>query len=158
MHHMWPETRKNNASFICMMLTACVLSPQVSASETAMKSIDDYLASENTGPRREKNPAHGQFVGLRCAALYTVVAQWVDENGEDKMAAVFRGTQKNALKLAMESSKPYNESFFLGQIQIMISSYTERMQKAKALTGNLFSDPLVSADFKTCNAIFGSKK
>jgi hypothetical protein len=155
---MSPETRKHKASFICMMLTACVLSAQVSAAETAMKSIDDYLASENTGPRREKNPAHGQFVGLRCAAIFGIMAQFSNENGKNKTGDVFDVAQDNALKLAMESSNPFNESFFVSQLKIMKPAYIERMQKAKALTGNLFSDPLVSSDFDTCTEIFRSKK
>jgi hypothetical protein len=158
MQRMSPETRKNNASFICMMLTACVLSAQVSAAETAMKSIDDYLVAENTGPKREKNPAHGQFVGLRCHALFSILVQYGNDNGMKKSADTFQVAKDDALRLAVDSSVPLNTSFLANQIKIMIPAYNDIMQKNKALTGSSLSAPPISSDIKTCTEIFGSKK
>ena len=112
-----------------------VLVAQVSFGDQTMKSIDDFLANELAISSSGNNPAHLQFIGLRCGALFSILTRYGYDNKMKEQGDSFAKAQKVALSLAMEASVPFNRAFFVGQLEIRVAAYIERWKRAKALTG-----------------------
>ena len=121
----------------------------VLAKELEMQPIENFLVKEG-----KPSDASMQFVGLRCAALFSIMSQYGFDNNMKDIGEKFKVASESAIEMAASASHPFNEDFLLGQLKMMMEAYTERWLKAKALTGNFSDDTIISADLNTCTTLF----
>lgn len=140
-------------SVVAVALLFCLSTSQL-ASAQEMKSIDEFLKQEAEMTFDKITPAQVEFIGLRCAALYTIMSQYGSDTGDAKNSAKFRKAAEDAIKISISANNNKNTDHIKTQITIMVTAYTDRLKKSKALTGSYFNDTIVSADLKLCGQVF----
>jgi len=158
MRQLLQQRQKRLPSLIGLAVTLCVAYPQASFANPEMKSIIEFLEVENRNSTGGENPAHLQFVGLRCTALFSILTRYLYDNNLSDMAKKFEGAQQTALAAVLEDNSPPSQNFIESQLRIMISAYVDRWQKAKALTGSWSADPIISSDLTTCTKPLGKSR
>ncbi len=119
------------------------------AAEPEMAPIEDFLAQN----LNSKNGAVEVHVGLRCYSLFRIMSFYTENNNMAETSKKYKDSSLTFLEMASKAQSPKNQSYLLGQVDIMISSYINRFLKAKALTGNFSDDPVISKDMKFCSDI-----
>jgi hypothetical protein len=105
------------------------------------------------------DPAALGYVAIRCSALYLVFAAMLDDETaperQQQKASFLQASetfQSVALKMRMTGTTTTlqeaarNEGQTLTAVSLL---YNERIKQTKALTNNMFSDPLIEGDFST---------
>lgn len=124
-------------------------SPPAMAAEPEMVPIEDFLA-QNLNSQNGGVEVH---VGLRCYSLFRIMSVYTANNNMVDTSKNYKDSSLSFLEMASRAQSPKNQSYLLGQVDIMISSYTSRFLKAKALTGNFSDDPVIAKDMKFCSDI-----
>lgn len=119
------------------------------AAEPEMEPIESFL-------QQNLNSTNGGvevYVGLRCYSLFRLMSYYTENNNLLEQSKELKDSSEIFLQIAKESQNPKNESYLLGQIEIMIPSYVDRFLVAKARTGNFSDDQVIAKDMKFCSSI-----
>lgn len=96
------------------------------------------------------------FVGLRCYSIFMLMHVYTKDNGLVEYSKKYYDGAQTFLTVAIESQNPKNQDFLTNQIDRMTGLYRERFLEAKARTGNMSDDPIISADLQFCSGLLSS--
>lgn len=124
-----------------------LLSEPISAQE--MTPLQNYVGQNDLS----KNPGAMGHVLLRCASLMTIMANYAEkQEGMQKAAKIYRTAGERFLDASLKTPG-MNQSLAVDQSARMEEAYIERALRAKALTGNVFDDPVLRSDAQFCSSL-----
>jgi hypothetical protein len=96
---------------------------------------------------------------LRCISLYKINAAWLKPMRNKKASEkgeIFSQNVDIMIEILVKleginfPNEAINFNYFTSQMEIMSNEYTDMMKKSKALTGNVYGDPIVLSDMREC--------
>ena len=121
----------------------------MSAQSPEMQPIEKFVYDNS----ESSNSSTEVFVGLRCYSIFMLMHVYTKDNGLVEYSQKYYDGAQTFLKVAVESQNPKNQEFLTNQIDRMTGLYKERFLEAKARTGNMSDDPIISADLQFCSGL-----
>jgi hypothetical protein len=140
---------------------AILIGPGALAENPQFEPLTTYLQQDIS-----KDPVALGYVAIRCSALYLVFAAMLAEETDSERQQVkaldIQASEKfQNIALKMEMARTTTTLKDAGRrvsqtLTTISLLYNERIKKAKALTNNMFSDPLITSDFSACKTLLNS--
>lgn len=121
--------------------------------DVQMKPLSEILAAENS-------VAITSTMLERCSALFTVIGYWFGSQSDvekqelglfyERQAVVVFLTWRVLQEGSLDLTEEQMTGLFRAQLKILVPEYQTIMSRAKALTGDSTSDPVVRSDLDTC--------
>ena len=135
------------------------INTQVKAEDVKMQSLESIL-------RTEKSIATVNVMLARCAALYMVTANWIEEQKDEGLKAKGKRFATEASQMvqlhvgfsSMLSGVQDEDELFSAiteRIKIVSPEYVQLMLQSKMMSGSAFENKVVMSDFETCQNFIG---
>jgi hypothetical protein len=144
-------------------VTALLLSLTAPAFADDMKFIplQDFINQSGAA----KDPASIGYVMSRCSALYSVFAKNLEGetdperqkrkaewyNAGERFMGAAAGLMMNGTTIEIKDALARTGGIVVG----IGNLYVDRIEQARLLTGNMFTDTLIAGDFTTCKGLLG---
>jgi hypothetical protein len=101
-----------------------------------------------------RDPNNSEHVGYRCYVVLSLIGGMFEQDDRPDVktqGTLFRAWADGFIPAAM--GKNFNPDYARKQGEIISQAYGERIARSRAMSGNIFDDPVVRSDFEICTAI-----